>query len=233
MYGGKNIMKTKGIFICFTGIDGSGKSTQAKNLAKNLSNNGIISKYVYARSVPIIFRPVLFMGNVLFLREKNEITDYEGHTLEKKKLLKKHGFLSKVFYKILLTDYYFQLLLKIKIPLLLGKNLVCDRYIYDTIITDIGVDAGLSEKEMSHLIQKLLLKLPNPDIIFLLDVPEENAFKRKDDVPSVEYLRDRRKFYLNVLNKYNNVKILDGTEDIGIIGKKILNIVNSSLAGYT
>lgn len=212
----------KSIFICFTGIDGSGKSTQAKNLVKNLSRNGVKSKYVYARLVPIIFRPLLVVGNLLFLRSKNINNDYENRLHTKKNTLKRHIFLSKLFYKIMSFDYLIQLLYKIKLPLLLNRNIVCDRYIYDTIITDIAVDMGYSEDKIFDLIERSLSILPTPDIVFLIDLPEEVAYKRKTDIPSIEYLRDRRKYYLSVADKFNMIKInVDG--GIKDIARKIFN----------
>lgn len=206
----------KGIFICFTGIDGSGKSTQAKKLVKNLSRDGVKSKYVYARLVPIIFKPLLIVSNLFFLRDKNINKDYENRLHTKKNILKKHIFLSKIFYTIMLFDYYLQLLYKIKLPLLLNKNVVCDRYIYDTIITDIAVDIEYSEDRIFNLIERCLSILPAPDIVFLIDLPEEVAYKRKSDILSIEYLRDRRKYYLSVADKFNMIKINgdEGKEDI-------------------
>ena len=212
----------KRFFICFTGIDGSGKTTQAKNLVKNLSLNGIKSEYVYARLVPIIFKPLLVVGNLLFLRKKKINNDYEGYSNTKKNILREHAFLSKIFYTIMLFDYYLQLLYKIKMPLLLNKNVICDRYIYDTLITDIAVDMGHSEDDIFIRIERGLSILPTPDIVFLIDLPEEIAYNRKNDVPSIEYLRDRRKYYLSIADRYNMIKI-NGNERMGDIERKIFN----------
>jgi len=212
----------KSIFICFTGIDGSGKSTQAKKLVENLSRSGVKSKYVYARLVPIIFKLLLIGGNLFFLRDKNINNDYENRLHTKKNTLKKHIFLSKIFYKIMLFDYSLQLLCKIKIPILLNKNIVCDRYIYDTIITDIAVDMGYSEEDIFNQIERCLSILPTPDIIFLIDLPEEVAYKRKTDISSVGYLRDRRKYYLSAADKFKMIKI-DGDGGIEDIEQKIFD----------
>ena len=40
---------SRGYLIVFTGIDGSGKTTQAKLLVKNLKNEGLNVSYVYSR----------------------------------------------------------------------------------------------------------------------------------------------------------------------------------------
>ena len=189
---------------------------------KNLSLNGVKSKYVYARLVPIIFRPLLVVGDLLFLRTKSINNDYEDYSNTKKNILKKHIFLSKIFYKIMLFDYYLQLLYKIKLRLLLNKNIVCDRYVYDTIITDIAVDMGYSEEDIFNRIERCLSTLPTPDIVFLIDLTEEVAYNRKNDVSSMGYLRDRRRYYLSVANRYKMIRI-DGTGNIEDIERKIFS----------
>jgi hypothetical protein len=45
---------------------------------------------------------------------------------------------------------------------------------------------------MSHTFLNLV---PRPDIVYLMDVPEEIAFRRKNDIPSLAYLSNRRALY--------------------------------------
>lgn len=214
-------MKYKGLFICFTGVDGSGKTTQAKKLVKNLEKNGIKFEYVYARSRPIIFKPFLVIANKIFI-DKNHSKNYDKRTNEKKNALKNHGTLSKVFYKIMIFDYYIQLFYKIKIPLLMGRNIICDRYVYDTIITDISIDMSYSKDEIIKKINNALLVLNNPEIIYLMDINEITAYNRKDDVVSPDYIKDRRVNYLKIADTYSMIKI-NADMEIGEIESEILN----------
>ena len=58
----------------------------------------------------------------------------------------------------------------------------------------------------------MLSLFPNPDLVFLLDLPADVAFQRKEDMP-LSYLEDRRAFYLS-LERLRGVEILDGTASI-------------------
>ena len=206
-------MKQKSLFICFTGMDGAGKTTLAKFLMDDLKDMGIKSRYVYNRYVPIILRPIMLIGELLFLRNKDFYKNYTLYSSTKRTASKKHPVLARLYQHLLLFDYFFQILFKIKLPLLFGKNIVCDRYIYDTIVTDLSVDFNYSEEDVKKSLYKILSLFPKPDITFLVDLPEEIAYQRKDDVPSIDYLRDRRETYLHI-GKECRMIILDGARPL-------------------
>lgn len=201
------------LFICFTGIDGSGKTTLARALVSAIEQREIKAVYVYNRYIPIVLRPAMLVGELLFLRNKDCYRDYSGYSNTKRSVSKKHPLLAKFYQHFLLLDYYIQILFKIKLPLLLGKNVVCDRYVYDTIVTDLSVDFNYSEEDVKNSLDKILSLFPTPGITFLVDLPEEIAYKRKTDIPSIEYLRERRKMYL-YLGKECNMLVLDGTKKL-------------------
>jgi dTMP kinase len=119
---------------------------------------------------------------------------------------------AQVWQTLVLLDYYLQVLVKIKLRSRPGRLVICDRYVPDFLV-DLGVNFGYGEEEIPRFFKTRLLSLfPKPDLIFLLDIPEDVAFKRKDDV-SLSYLRDRRALYLS-FGKLQGMEILNGAANI-------------------
>jgi len=204
--------RVKGIFICFTGIDGSGKSSLARKLVIALRRRGIDCKYVYNRFQPVLTKPLIWIGRLLFLRQKDAFKNYDEYVSARRRLFK-NQILSLIYQFLLIFDYIFQSTVKVKFPLMMHKNIICDRYVYDTVITDLAVDMGYSQQKIDKILKRLFIFLPKPDFSFLIDVPEEIAFSRKRDVPSIKYLKDRRNIYLNVGAKHKMI-ILDGSKSL-------------------
>lgn len=210
----------KGFFICFTGIDGSGKSTISKKLVEVMNNNGINSVYVYNRYKPLLLRPFLFIGEKLFLRNKNFFKDYSDYSTTKKEATKNHSILSALYQYFVIIDYFLQSTYKITIPLYLGRNIICDRYIYDTLVTDLAVDFNYTNENVLKLLNKMMTIFPKPNKVFFIDVPVDIAFKRKNDVPSIKYLEDRVDFFNFIINSYNYIRV-DGSGNVN----EIMNVV--------
>jgi len=224
-------MDKKGMLICFIGIDGSGKTTIAKNVSEKLKENGIECQYLYGRVNPVVSRFLMWVGRKFLLKRKKRsiFHEYNEYTTQKKRVLKSNIF-SKTFIYSLLFDQVIQANIKIKPYLLVKKIVICDRYIFDTVITDISANLDYSGDETINLINKLFRMVPKPDAIFLIDVPEEIAYSRKNDVPHINYLKERRNLYLNVTKAFE-VTTLDGTKSINEISKYTYTYIKSILEG--
>jgi dTMP kinase len=175
----------------------------------------------------ILSRPVVVLANKYLLRS-NEPAQYVAYTTEKKTLFKRHA-LSQIIYRDILSfDYVLQLLIKIKLPLMCGAMIVCDRYIYDTVITDWAVDMGFTKEQIVASLNTYLKLLPKPDIIFLVDVDENIAFSRKADLPSIDYLKDRRNLYLDIAKDFN-MEILNGNRSQKDVFAQCVNVLKTKL----
>ena len=206
----KNSSRRKAKLICFIGIDGSGKTTLAKELVKTMNERGIRYKYVYGMLEPIIVKLCNFIGIKILLRGKDVFEDYVEYSTAKRSAIERHSFLFSFYRHLFLFEYFLQLIFKVRFPFMLGKNIVCDRYVYDTVITDLSGGMGYSGAKIRDLIKKCFYVAPKPDLVFLIDLPEEVAFQRKDDTPAIEYLKERRGIYLDVA-KEEKMVILDGS----------------------
>ena len=109
-----------------------------------------------------------------------------------KKKITKSGFISKIIYLLQSVDYLIQLNRFKKVIKSSGdKILVIDRYLLDFI-----VDESINYGDIgNNVVTKLFLrKLRKLDHIFFIDTSEEVALSRKNDIPSLEYLRGQKKF---------------------------------------
>lgn len=204
------------LFLCFSGIDGSGKSTHAKALRERLEKDGIPCKIVWARWRPIVTYP--FMGLVYVLKK------YRRKDYHKSKILR------KVWAYLTILDFVYLFLFKIKPCLSRGKVVICDRYIYDHI-AQLMYDRLYNEGAV-----RLMLKLiPNPSLSFIFDVPEQVASYRKRDTQEMlkiwkfeddaeEYLRKMRKNYLKIADSMN-IPIMDATKDFEELHEEIYKCV--------
>ena len=197
--------------ICLIGMDGSGKSTLANNLVSRIRAGGLKAKYVWNGSEPRILKPFYVLGKSFILSHEKKSGDYKKYSGKLNKTLQKP--LVGSFYEwLLLIDYFFQILINIRIPLIFNINIVSDRYYFDIAI-NLMVQRGHSIKRLYKLLGRFKRMFPSPDIIFLVDLPEEEAYKRKNDIPSIEYLTERRNLYLNVANSLG-IAVVDGTKSI-------------------
>lgn len=218
-------LKKKPIFICFTGIDGSGKTTLAKKVAESMNKNGIKCQFVYARLTPFVLLPLLLIARLLFLRGKSISRNYSDYSSTRKKAVKKHSLLFRIHQQILWFDYLLQIIFKVKLPLWLGRSTVCDRYIYDTVINDLAMDVGYSEKEVKRILKRYISAFPEPDFTFLIDIPVEVAYKRKTDIPSIDYLEERNRIYQSLQKEYNMIR-LDGCKTVVELEDSVFQILN-------
>jgi dTMP kinase len=203
----------KGKFICLMGLDGAGKTTLVKEIMKRLAAQGIDFQYVWGAYELTLLRPLVIWGKKILMKNRQPKTyqDYLAslHTVGKSRVL------SMGYQAAVLIEYLGQILYKIWLPLRRGRNIISDRYIFDTLIS-VKVNLNLTEAAMFRGLRVLLQFLPAPDRIIFIEVPEEVAFARKTDTPSLDYLRVRKPLYNKVAATYRALTV-DGTKPVNEI----------------
>jgi len=116
---------------------------------------------------------------------------------------------------IQLVDAIIFVAFMIYMPLRRGFLLVCDRFVHDVLV-DLMADtesSDLHEKTVGRLILRLV---PQSSLVFLLDVDETIVLMRKNDIPSLEYLRKRRRLY-RLIASHLNLPIIDCSQPLDIV----------------
>lgn len=208
MRSAKAAKNPKPTLVCIVGLDGAGKSTLAKALVTTMEEQSMRSKYLWGgfTSSFAIFKPLIWVmkGSVFRGNRYMERSSTKGTVL-------KSSLLSTIYQSLALVDYIFQGFVRIRLPLAVGTNVICDRYIYD-LTTSIGVLLDYPLDRTMALLDRCLRFLPEPDLVFLIDVPEAVAYQRKDDITSLNSLSVRRGTYLEMA-KQHRMAVLDGCRD--------------------
>jgi thymidylate kinase len=116
----------RNVLVCLVGIDGSGKSTLARALKVTLEERGHKSRCVYGGFVSsfTILRPVAAIAKAILFRG-----DRHYETSHTKGRVLKSTTMSTLYKYLALTDYILQAVFRIRLPLALGWNVICDRYV--------------------------------------------------------------------------------------------------------
>jgi dTMP kinase len=209
----------KSFFICFEGVEGSGKSTQAKLLYKFIKKK--ITK------------------NVILTREP-------GGTLFSEKI--RNLMLDKKTNISPLTEFFLLMAARnehiiSKINFYLKKNfiIICDRFFYSTLAYQHYLEG--MDKKFIFSIQKKIFNNVHPDITFLIDLNKKESKVRinkrtkktnKFDKLSSYHFNKIRNGFLKISKMYKNkIVLIKGSKSLieiqNEINTKTLKILNARL----
>jgi thymidylate kinase len=187
-----------GNLLVLSGLDGTGKSTQAGILVDRLKRKGITVRTVWNRWKPLISVPIVALARKTISRDKDAPTaQYEEFTRVKKEKMK-HPLKQALWQLMVWSEYALEANIRLRKTGHPFRNIISDRYIYDTLI-DIAVNFSLEPGDLETLCNHTLLSLfPIPTEIVVIDIDPLVGTGRKRDGTPPEYLADRREFYIEM-----------------------------------
>ena len=195
--------KLKGKFICIEGVDGSGKTTQAKRLVRNLRRRGYDAIYT------------------------TEPSDGKIGALIRDFVLSRKSRISVGLEALLFAaDRVDHIETDVEPLLKQGKIVVCDRYVCSSLAYQ-GA-AGL-DLDWMDCVNRFALK---PDLTLFLDVSPEVGLSRlrrkKSVMETAKNLKNVRDVYL-ILVQQNRMILLDGNKPVDKVAENVLKVVLEEL----
>ena len=214
-------MKTK--LICFIGTDGSGKSSASEMLAGNFKNEKRRFKCTWGAYDLWLLRPLVKCAKKMLMKQSSPDENYRKYRKDMAKASGKVVFL-KVYRSLIFCEYFFEIFVKVKLPMIMGYDVICDRYVFDTMV-NISSNSGLNMTEFHSTLKRWLMFFPKPDLVVYVATPPEVSLQRKDDIPHVDYLKQRIPYYEEIASRYSIIKV-DGTESLGKINQRMEVLFN-------
>lgn len=196
----------KSIIVCFTGMDGTGKSSLASALLKGLKTKGFRCKYTWCRWSP-------GLSDVFHFVIRKTI----GYKAREYRFCKP---LQLIFPYLKILDFIVPILFRVRLPAMLGLYVIIDRYVYDAL-----ADLHLLNFDIStrNLFVRLFLAMnPKPDVTFLVDVPPRVALSRKADLSLMDAVK-YEEIFNRMVKTYGFQKVVN--LDFNEASNKILNEV--------
>lgn len=199
------------MLISMSGMDGSGKTLQSKLLIKAFQQCDIRTKYVWSRCGCTTFAGIFIRsGKVLFDHFKFDkgikSLSEQNNKIGLRQQYLKNRFMRFFWTFIILVELTVIYNLKVRIPLLFGKVVICDRYLVDTLV-EMGVYT--KDENIHRGFSSILLRLlnPSPNISFLISVSPRIVFERKSDEFLEVHLNKQRLLYKKLAKRFNTILI--------------------------
>jgi len=185
------------MLVALSGIDGSGKTTQAEALQRAFQSCAIRARCVWSRIASSPFTDLFIRGGKRILRHRtNAKGAYTSHeVLSARRAMLCSPLIRWAWQWMVVLDLLVRYWLQVGWPLLRGEVVIADRYV-DDALADLAVHLGWQYPERTVAGRVLRLLSPRPRLTYVFDLPAEVAAQRMaGERESVKYLKQSRAVY--------------------------------------
>ena len=212
-------MKKK--IICFSGIDGSGKSTHISLLESKLGASGHNFRYIWFRYPKFISFLLLGFCRLLSL---NITENHNGKKIWKTGFHKNEA-IRRLWPYFQFLDTVVHWLTKVYLMSFSRNNLLFDRSPLDALV-DVAYDVR-NQKLIKKLIGRLFLYLIfSSSLTIILDSAEDVVNDRKEDVNNILESKNKRFIYKTLARAYD-FYIIDTTKPVLEAHDEIMHILKN------
>jgi thymidylate kinase len=190
------------LLISFSGLDGSGKSTQIENLRMALNGAGLNTRLLaFWDNVVVGVKYREGFVHKVYKSEKGIGAPGKPVNRRDKNMRGKHLTLARHFLYLMDAIHLRHVVARERRKAGLDV-LILDRYIYDEL-SNLNLQNGLS-RGFIKMIQRIV---PKPDVAFLLDADPVAAYARKPEYP-VEFMKKCRRAYFDLASLLGNMIVI-------------------------
>lgn len=211
-------MSQKSIFICIIGIDGVGKTTHVNLILEYLREKGIKCQYKWLRFHHFFSLPLLAFCRIVGYTRLSTLGDSHKCSYHE---FYKSKYISVLYPWILFFDTAIFTIINVYIPMFFGTSIVCDRFVYDTLI-DVAVatnDHEIYKKTIGKLFVKLI---PRNSHFVMLVLDKSLIFSRRPELKEDLTFDERYTLYEDLSSEFN----IDVEENSGNASQVKCSIIN-------
>ncbi len=195
-----------GMLVCFSGVDGSGKTAHAHALQRAFAGCHIRTSYVWSRTGSARWLHLLgqaakrLAGRLLPRGGESEVIKWERRraTFGKRWVRRIWSWLTAV-------DLVVRYTWRVRLPLLRGRVVLCDRYVYDAWVEWAAYFGSGGDISRAWAARWLRWAMPQPHRTYLLDIPAELAASRSSSAPSLAMLHEEVALYRQLATSFGAI----------------------------